>query len=116
VWHSSNEAPQASRRAILSAAPVAAAGALLAGTAVNAAAVAMAEVVEVDPIFAAIAGPRRCLDHMFACYRTATRLSAICPRENCTGSIPYGALASFNRVVLNVQARPMRFLISFAGR
>jgi hypothetical protein len=48
------EVPQASRRAILTAAPAMAAAAL-AGTAVNAAAVAMAKAVEVDPIHAVIA-------------------------------------------------------------
>jgi hypothetical protein len=48
------EAPKVSRRAILTAAPAAAAGALLAGTAVNAAAVAMAKAGGVDPVFAAI--------------------------------------------------------------
>ena len=49
----SNETPKASRRAILTAAPVAAAGALLAGTSVNLAAATIAKAA-VDPIFAVI--------------------------------------------------------------
>jgi hypothetical protein len=44
-----------SRRALLAGAPAAAAGALAAGTAVNAVAVAMARAGEIDPIFGAIA-------------------------------------------------------------
>ena len=42
------------RRAALAGAPATAAGALIAGTAVNAVAVAMARAAEVDPIFAVI--------------------------------------------------------------
>jgi hypothetical protein len=46
--------PIPTRRALLAGAPAAAAGALLAGTAVNAVAITMAKAGEVDPVFAAI--------------------------------------------------------------
>jgi hypothetical protein len=69
-----------SRRTFLRGAPAAAAGALLAGAAVNAVAVALAKAGEVDPILAAIAEHRRCLDHMFACYRTGRVLERGLPR------------------------------------
>jgi hypothetical protein len=50
----SNEAPKASRRAILTAAPAVAAGALLAAAVTNAVAIGVAKAGEVDPIFGAI--------------------------------------------------------------
>jgi hypothetical protein len=47
----SHEAPKASRRAILTAAPAAAAAALAGGTVANAVAIGMARAADVDPIF-----------------------------------------------------------------
>jgi threonine aldolase len=62
----SNEAPKASRRAILTAAPVAAAAALAGGTVANALAIGMAKVAEADPIFAVIAAHRACIAELCA--------------------------------------------------
>jgi hypothetical protein len=50
----SQQSTTTTRRAMLAGAPAAAAGALAAGTAVNAMAVAMAKADEIDPIFAVI--------------------------------------------------------------
>jgi hypothetical protein len=59
----SNETPKASRRAILTAAPAAVAGALLAaGTVANAAVLGIARTDEVDPIFAVIAEHRTAVE------------------------------------------------------
>jgi hypothetical protein len=62
----SNEATKASRGAILTAAPAAAAGVLLAGTAVNTVAIGMAKAGEVDPIFAVIAEHQAALEAYLA--------------------------------------------------
>jgi hypothetical protein len=68
-----------SRRALLAGAPAVAAAALAGGTAVNVAAIGTVKAGEVDPIFAAIAEHRRCLDHMFASYRVIREREADLP-------------------------------------
>jgi hypothetical protein len=69
-----------SRRALLVGAPAAAAGALAAGTAVNAAAAAMTRPAEVDPVFAVIA-PKVPSENIWGRSERKSK-----PRRRCCGS------------------------------
>jgi hypothetical protein len=70
----SNETPKASRRAILTAAPAAVAGALLAaGTVANAAVLGIARTDEVDPISAVIAEHRAASEGVVAAFAREDR-------------------------------------------
>jgi hypothetical protein len=68
-----------SRRALLTAAPAAVAGALLAGTAVNAVAISLAKAGEVDPIFEVIQRHRDAIAREDAAHRHFEEMDAQYP-------------------------------------
>jgi hypothetical protein len=69
------------RRAVLAAAPAVAAGALAAGTAVNAVAVATTRATEVDPIFAVIERHRAASEIGEVAHEHFLAMDALYPRE-----------------------------------
>jgi hypothetical protein len=79
-----------SRRALLTAAPAVAAGALLAGTAVNAVAIGMAKAGEADPIVALIEAYDQAASRELVLYREADRLEEALPKEQRTWSVHFG--------------------------
>jgi hypothetical protein len=86
-----------SRRALLTAAPAVAAGALLAGTAVNAVAIGMAQAGEVDPIFALIEAHDQAASEESALYREVARLEETLPDGQTDWSISFGRAGESSR-------------------
>jgi hypothetical protein len=83
-------APQASRRALLTAAPVAAAAVLAGGTVATVAVLGIARAGEVDPIFALISAYDHAANEEMVAYRESNKLEKALPKEQRTWSIHFG--------------------------
>jgi hypothetical protein len=75
------------RRAVLAAAPAAAAGTLAAGTAVNAVAIAMTRATEVDPIFAVLTEHRAAMKAYLPASELSGRLEDDTPEWNAAWAV-----------------------------